>query len=98
MQWFSESRLIDLLIDIRDETKIPKHLTGAELLTGLIDSNLIRPLPANDFSENEKPYKEKNKAKKLFLYPSTIWQVISKNNIGNIKSHQLSDFCQFLPI
>jgi predicted transcriptional regulator of viral defense system len=55
VQWLSESRLIDLLVSVRNTVKAPKALTGAKLLALLTDSKLVRKLPPGDFSEGRKP-------------------------------------------
>lgn len=54
VQWLSDTRLIKLLVDIRNAVKAPKALTGTRLLDLLIDSKLARQLPPDDFSDASK--------------------------------------------
>jgi len=51
VQWLSDTRLIKLLVAVRNAVKAPKTLTGTRLLELLVDSKLARQLPPEDFSD-----------------------------------------------
>ena len=55
VRWMSGTRLRKLLVDIRNKANAPKHESGTKLLSLLIDSKLVWPLPPDDFSDCGKP-------------------------------------------
>lgn len=56
VEWISESCIIHLLIDARDELNLPKSDTGKEMLNMLTDSSLAKKLVIHDVPSGKNPH------------------------------------------